>query len=162
MADFPVMGAIFSLLSIPIALLYKKIMKINYFYKFSLLVECIMILWIIMFLIDPWSSDNSLRNSYQIALFIYIARQITFLFGDFLGRAETIFLKKTDILSSIDISKQIGSISGMIISFIFYKILEDSYLIIDNPSQVYYIHFLLLFIQVIIIYLLMKSFKRIV
>ena len=63
MADFPVMGAIFSLLSIPIALLYKKIMKINYFYKFSLLVECIMILWIIMFLIDPWSSDNSLRNS---------------------------------------------------------------------------------------------------
>ena len=98
-----------------------------------------------MFLIDPWSPESSFQNSYQIALFIYVARQITFLFGDFLGRAETIFIQKTDILSAIDITKQIGAISGMIISFIFYKSLESVYMISESSSQVYYIHFLLLF-----------------
>ena len=113
--DFPIMGIIFSLLAIPIAMLYTRIMTMKYFFKFSLLVEFIMLIWIIAFLIDPYS--------YQNALLIYIARQITFLFGDFLGRAETIFIKKTEILSSIDVAKQLGAISGMIISVIFYKIL---------------------------------------
>ena len=75
-----------------------------------------MMIWIIAFLMDPFS--------YQIALLIYIARQVTFLFGDFLGRAETIFIKKTEILSSIDVAKQLGAITGMIISVVFYKILE--------------------------------------
>ena len=159
--DFPIAGIIFSLLAIPIALLYKKIMKINYFYKVSLLVECLMLFWIIMFLIDPWSTHKSLQNSYEIALIIYITRHITFLFGDFLGRAETIFIKKTDTLSSIDVAKQIGAISGMIVSVIFYKILQTKYNITENASQVYHIHFILLFIQIAIIILLIKSFKKI-
>ena len=158
--DFPIMGIIFSLLAIPIALLYKKIMTINYFYKISLLVEVLMLFWIIMFLIDPWAENKSLQNSYQIALIIYIARHITFLFGDFLGRAETIFIRKTETLSSIDVSKQIGAISGMIISVFFYKTLQDRFYITENAPQVFYIHFILLFIQIVIIFLLIKSFKK--
>ena len=158
--DFPIMGIIFSLLAIPIALLYKKIMTINYFYKISLLVEFLMLFWIIMFLIDPWSANKSLQNSYEIALIIYITRHITFLFGDFLGRAETIFIKKTETLSSIDVAKQIGAISGMVISVIFYKILQEKFYITENSTQVFYIHFILLFIQTIIIFLLIKSFKK--
>ena len=51
--DFPIMGIIFSLLAIPIAMLYTKIMTMNYFYKFSLFVEIIMVIWIIAFLISP-------------------------------------------------------------------------------------------------------------
>ena len=51
--DFPIMGIIFSVLAIPIAMLYTRIMNINYFYKLSLLVEIIMLIWIIAFLIDP-------------------------------------------------------------------------------------------------------------
>lgn len=150
--DFPIMGIIFSLLAIPIAMLYTKIMKMNYFYKFSLLVEFIMLIWIIAFLIDPYS--------YQIALLIYIARQMTFLFGDFLGRAETIFIKKTEILSSIDVAKQLGAISGMIISVFFYKILETKFLITSNEGQVFYIHFLLCIVELIIILSLFKAFQK--
>lgn len=146
------MGIIFSVLAIPIAMLYTRIMNINYFYKLSLLVEIIMLIWIIAFLIDPYS--------YQIALLIYIARQTTFLFGDFLGRAETIFIQKTEILSSIDISKQLGAISGMIISVLFYKILENNFNIVSNDPQVFYIHFLLFIIQIIIIYSIIKAFKE--
>ncbi|MBT5858576.1 MAG: hypothetical protein HOH88_01780, partial [Flavobacteriales bacterium] len=113
----------------------------------------IMLVWIIFFLVYPYS--------YQVALLIYIARSITFLFGDFLGRAETIFLNKTEILSSIDIFKQIGNISGMILSVLFYKWIEETYLISDNESKVYYIHFILASLQVIIIFLVFKSFRRV-
>tara|TARA_Y100000746_G_scaffold227878_1_gene235142 strand:+ start:755 stop:1339 length:585 start_codon:yes stop_codon:yes gene_type:complete len=150
--DFPVMGIFFAILAIPIAMFYSKIMTINYFYKFSLFVEVLMVVWIIGFLTEPYS--------YQIALLIYIFRQITFLFGDFLYRAETIFIQKTEILSKIDVIKQIGNISGMIISVIFYKILENKYLIIENNTKVYYVHFLLLIIQSTILFFLVKSFEK--
>mgnify|MGYP001567403682 FL=1 len=150
--DYPIMGIIFAILTIGIASLYKRIMKIDYFFKFLLIVESIMLIWIIFFLIYPYS--------YQVALLIYIARSITFLFGDFLGRAETIFLNKTETLSSIDIFKQLGNISGMIFSVLFYKWIEETYLISDNESKVYYIHFLLVILQVIIIFLVFKSFQR--
>ncbi|MBT6815291.1 MAG: hypothetical protein HOA49_02670 [Flavobacteriales bacterium] len=150
--DYPIMGIIFAILTISIASLYKRIMKIDYFFKFLLIVESIMLIWIIFFLIYPYS--------YQVALLIYIARSITFLFGDFLGRAETIFLNKTETLSSIDIFKQLGNISGMIFSVLFYKWIEETYLISDNESKVYYIHFLLVILQVIIIFLVFKSFQR--
>lgn len=150
--DYPIMGIIFAIFTIGIASLYKRIMIIDYFFKFLLIVEFIMLIWIIFFLIYPYS--------YQVALLIYIARSITFLFGDFLGRAETIFLNKTETLSSIDVFKQLGNISGMIISVIFYKWIEQTYLISDNESKVYYIHFLLVFLQVIIIFFVFKSFKK--
>ena len=150
--DYPIMGIIFAILTIGIASLYKRIMKIDYFFKFLLIVESIMLIWIIFFLIYPYS--------YQVALLIYIARSITFLFGDFLGRAETIFLNKTEILSSIDVFKQLGNISGMILSVLFYKWIEETYLISDNESKVYYIHFLLVILQVIIIFLVFKSFQK--
>ena len=150
--DFPVMGIAFSVLTIPIALLYKRIMTIDYFFMILLLVETIMLFWMIFFLLDPFS--------YSVALLIYISRNVIFLFGDFLGRAETLFLKKTNILSKIDILKQVGGILGMILSVIFYKWIETSFLIFDNQTKVYYIHYLLLFLQIIIIFLVIRSFKK--
>ena len=150
--DFPIMGIIFAVLTIPISLLYQRILTIDYFFRFLLLVELIMLIWITLFLISPYS--------YQIALLIYIARNITFLFGDFLGRAETLFLKKKRILSSIDVIKQIGSICGMILSVLIYKYLEDVYLISDNQTEVYYIHFILIVLQILIVISVFKSFKK--
>jgi len=41
----------------------------------------------------------------------------------------------------------------MIFSVIFYKWIEQIYSISDNASKVYYIHFLLVILQVIIIFL---------
>ena len=111
-----------------------------------------MLFWMIFFLLDPFS--------YSVALLIYISRNVIFLFGDFLGRAETLFIRKTDILSKIDMIKQIGSILGMIISVFFYKWIESSFLIFDNLTKVYYIHYLLLFLQITIIFLVVKSFRR--
>ena len=150
--DFTIMGIIFAILTIPISLLYQRILTIDYFFRFLLIVELIMLIWITLFLISPYS--------YQIALLIYIARNITFLFGDFLGRAETLFLKKKRILSSIDVIKQIGSICGMILSVLIYKYLQDIYLISDNQTKVYYIHFILIVLQILILISVFKSFKK--
>jgi hypothetical protein len=143
-------GIILALSMLLIAKFYKKIMNINYFYKISLAVEIVLLVLICYFLIFSYS--------YTTALFVYIGYQITFVFGSYLVRAETLFLKRSAILGFVDIAKQKGYLSGMLLSFLFYKALE--YLnITQNKIQVYDIHFLLLVVETLIIYFLIKSFK---
>ena len=143
-------GIILALAMLLIAKLYKKIMNINYFYKISLAVEVVLLVLICYFLIFSYS--------YTTALFVYMGYQITFVFGSYLVRAETLFLKRSAILGFVDIAKQKGYLSGMLLSFVFYKALE--YLnITQNKIQVYDIHFLLIVVEILIIYFLIKSFK---
>ena len=143
-------GIILALSMLLIAKFYKKIMNINYFYKISLAVEIVLLVLICYFLIFSYS--------YTTALFVYIGYQITFVFGSYLVRAETLFLKRSAILGFVDIAKQKGYLSGMLLSFLFYKALE--YLnITQNKIQVYDIHFLLIIVEILIIYFLIKSFK---
>ena len=143
-------GIILALSMLLIAKLYKKIMNINYFYKISLAVEIVLLVLICYFLIFSYS--------YTTALFVYMGYQITFVFGSYLVRAETLFLKRSAILGFVDIAKQKGYLSGMLLSFLFYKALE--YLnITQNKIQVYDIHFLLIIVEILIIYFLIKSFK---
>ncbi len=150
--EIAIIGIVFALLSILIAKLYNKIIRIQYFYNVSLFIELIMLFWIIIYLIFPFS--------YKIALIIYISRSITFLFGDFLGRAETHLLKKKKIFTMIDVKRQTGLIYGMIFAVIFYYIFENIFEIKDNNTLVYNIHFILFILQIFIIYLLVKSFKK--
>lgn len=125
----------------------------KHFFIILLFVEFVMLFWMTFFLLFEFS--------YKIALLIYISRSITFLFGDYLGRAETHLMQRKQIFSFIDINRQMGMIVGMIIAVIFYYILEKIYLISDNQSKVYYIHFFLYIIEFIIIYLLVKSFRKV-
>tara|TARA_B100000900_G_scaffold185594_1_gene157363 strand:- start:2542 stop:3114 length:573 start_codon:yes stop_codon:yes gene_type:complete len=150
--EIAILGIIFALLSIIIAKQYQKIININYFFKISLFVEYIMLFWMLAFLIFTFS--------YKIALLIYICRSITFLFGDYLGRAETHILKNKKIFTFIDINRQKGLILGMIYAVIFYYIVEHFFNISDNQKLVYYIHYILLFLQIYIIFQLNKSFKK--
>lgn len=152
-SEIAILGIIFSVLSILIARLYTKIMFQKYFFIILLFVEFVMLFWMTFFLLFEFS--------YKIALLIYISRSITFLFGDYLGRAETHLIQRKQIFSFIDINRQMGMIVGMIIAVIFYYILEKIYLISDNQSKVYYIHFFLYIIEFIIIYLLVKSFRKV-
>ena len=65
--DFPIMGIIFSLLAIPIAMLYTKIMTMNYFYKFSLFVEIIMVPYVLLYhLIVLFTYFNRFNISYNL------------------------------------------------------------------------------------------------
>ncbi len=146
-------GIILAIGMLFVAKIYTKILNINYFLKISFFVELIVLLVIVYFLIFEYS--------YMTAFLIYSGYQITFVFGSYLVRAETIFLKKSKKLSFIDIAKQKGYLVGMIVSYLFYKLLEYNFDIMNKQLQVYNIHFLLLGIQLITIYFLLKSFVKI-
>jgi len=135
-----------------IATLYSRILNINYFYKISLFVELVILGVIIAFLLFSFN--------YQIALIVYIGYQITFMFGSYLIRGETLLLKKDRLLTLVDVAKQFGYLVGLGVSFLFYKLIEYQFQIIDNQTQVFYIHYFLLLIEVLVILFLIKSFVK--
>ena len=135
-----------------IAKFYHKILNINYFFIISLIVEFIVLILLIFFLI--------FKYNYQTALLIYIGYQITFIFGSYLVRVETLVINDNNILTKIDMAKQIGYLIGMGTSYITYKLLEKIYYIEDAKEQVYLIHFLLIFIELLVVFFLIKSFKK--
>ena len=90
---------------------------------------------------------------------MYAGYQLSFTFGSYLVRAETLFLKKRAPISFVDVIKQKGYLVGMFLSWGFYKSLEY-FGINDKQIQVYDIHYLLLFLELDIIFYLFKSFKR--
>ena len=135
-----------------IAKFYHKILNINYFFIISLIVEFVVLILLIFFLI--------FKYNYQTALLIYIGYQITFIFGSYLVRVETLVINDNNILTKIDMAKQIGYLIGMGTSYITYKVLEKIYFIEDAKEQVYLIHFLLIFIELLVLFFLIKSFKK--
>ncbi|MBC8266233.1 MAG: hypothetical protein H8E84_04645 [Flavobacteriales bacterium] len=148
-----------------LSLMYSKILNNYYFFRISLFVELVLLFLIIYFLIFSFSTTTS--------LLIYCGYQLSFVFGSYLLRAETLSLKKDKILTWVDMSKNAGYLVGLLVSFLFYKIIESDFQfqvlgynisglnIANNELQVFNIHYLLLIIEVIIIFSLIKSFKRV-
>ncbi len=147
------LGGIFLALSmIIIAKMYIKILTLHYFFLISLFVEIILLVIICFFIIFSYS--------YTTALVVYVGYQATFAFGAYLMRAETIFLKKTKLLQMVDVVRQKGYLAGMLISYLFYKFEIYILHVKSHKAQVYEIHFLLFFIELIIISYILKAFKR--
>ena len=140
-------GIVLAIGMIIVARLYEKILTIEWFYRFTILVEVVLFGVILFFLTTEFS--------YKVALLIYIGYQITFIFSSYLIRAETLFLSETSMLIRIDTIKQIGTLIGMAIAYVFYKLLEEK----TNIEQVYTMHYILAAIQVIVIFLVYRSFE---
>ena len=156
----PLSPSIYSLGGIALALgmlfiarAYPYIMTIEWFFRLSLFVEVVILVVVIFFLLKPYT--------YSTALLIYIGYQITFTFGSYLVRAETLALKSDDNLKDVDSAKQIGYLIGMVASYLFYKFIENFYSIANKQDQVYNLHYLLLINELLIIIFLIKSFKRV-
>ena len=146
-------GGIFLALSmLLIAKFYSKILNRYYFYRISMMIEFIMLFLIIFFLVFSYS--------YTTALLIYIGYQVTFAFGSYLIRAETLLLNHPIVLTFLDVAKQVGYLIGMLISYLFYKALELSLQIHDFDTQVYLLHFLLLIAELSTITYLFLAFKK--
>ena len=90
---------------------------------------------------------------------MYIGYQVTFIFGSYLIRAETLLLKTDELLTKLDTAKQLGYLLGMGMSYLFYKVVK-AYGIESNQTQVYDLHFLLLAVEIAVIVLIVKSFKK--
>lgn len=145
-------GILLALAMMGVAKLYYKILNIAIFYKILLTIELVTLAVVALFLL--------LEYSYTTALLIYLGYQITFVFGSYLPRAETLFLPKRSLLSLIDVATQKGYLAGMAIAFMFYKTQEYLLDIGEKAVQVYNIHFLLIALQFAIIWLLIRSFKE--
>ena len=149
---FSIGGIILALGMLIIANQYQKILNATYFYRISILVELVALAMVIVFLIFSYS--------YQTALWVYIGYQLTFIFGSYLVRAETLVLKENNILTRVDTAKQIGYLVGMALSYGFYKLIEFSWQINDPKEQVYILHYILLLVQILVITFLVKAFRK--
>ena len=107
-------GIVLAALMLVVAMFYAKILNNHYFFRISLFVELVLLVMVVYFLLYSYS--------YQTALMIYIGYQLSFVFGSYLVRAETLALKKDRILTFVDVAKQAGYLIGLAISFLFYTI----------------------------------------
>jgi putative membrane protein len=145
-------GIILALSMLLVAKLYFKILHVEYFYRISLFVELILLFAMGCFLL--------FSQSYTTALIYYISYQATFTFGSYLVRAETLFLKKSSLLSFVDVVKQKGYLVGMLLSYLFYKLLENVLYVEDKNLQVYNMNIALFIVELAIIFFLIRSFSK--
>lgn len=146
------LGGVFLALSmLLIAKFYTKILNLYYFFRISFLVETVMLALIVYFLLFSYG--------YTTALIIYIGYQSTFAFGSYLVRAETILFPKAKLLTFLDVTKQKGYLAGMVLSYLFYKLLDLNFHIQDAHEKVYLLHFLLLIVEIITMIYLYLAFK---
>lgn len=135
-----------------IAKFYEKLLNIISFFNISLFVEIIILLTLFTFLI--------LQYSLSAAILIYCGYQLTFIFGGYLVRAETLVANDKDFLGKIDVNKQIGYLIGLGGSYCFYKVLEYGFDISEAKHQIRILHYFLITLQILIILSLKTSFNR--
>lgn len=147
------MGIITALGVIVMTKYYNKIMNFQYFYYICIFLEILTFIALSGFMI--------LGFNLSAALWYFVITNITFIFGTYHMRTETIIIKKTILFSMLDKLKQYGYLMGLFISYIFYQTL-DYIGYTDKFDQVANIHYLLILVQAYIIYLVLnmkKSFK---
>ena len=151
-STYSIGGIVLAIAMLTVAKFYEKLLNIRSFYYISILVEIMMLLTLIIFMI--------LQYSLTSALLIYIGYQLTFMFGGYLVRAETLVAPEKEFLGKIDINKQVGYLIGLTTSFLFYKALEYGFDITEPKIQISILHYFLVSLQCLIITLLIRSFTK--
>ena len=144
-------GIVLATAMLVIAKFYDRLLNIRKFFQISLGVEIIMLFTLLLFMI--------LQYTFTSALLVYMGYQLTFIFGGYLVRAETLVAKDKEFIGRIDINKQLGYLLGLGLSFLFYKALEYGFNITDAKIQINILHYFLVVLQLIIILLLANSFR---
>ena len=147
---FSLGGIVLAIGLLLVAKLYEKMMNLRVFFGVTLFIEGVTLMGIISFLI--------FRYDYHNILFIYMAYQVTFLFGSYLIRMETLILKRTKALSLADVAKQKGYLYGLVLAYGIYQSLSF-YGIDDKQIQVYDLYLFLCLLQIGIIVFVVKSFR---
>lgn len=144
-------GMVLAIGMLILAKFYDKLLNIKSFFRISLFVEIITMFSLFLFLF--------LQHSITSALLIYCSYQLTFIFGGYLIRAETLVAKEKEFLGKIDVNKQVGYLIGLGTSYAFYKTLEFGFDITDSKIQISILHYLLILLQSLILIFLFRSFK---
>lgn len=135
-----------------VARLYSRLMNLPAFFMVTVGVEAVMLAVVLLYLWRPFDP--------VIALSVYGGYQVMFLFGNYLIRAETLFLKRVALLSWLDVRKQTGYLLGLALSWLAYQWLEEGFLITEKAEQVWWLHWGLLATQIAVIAYAIRAFKR--
>ena len=149
---YSVGGMILALSMLIIANFYEKLLNIKSFFKVTIFVEVVMLLTIVAFMV--------LGYSLYSAMLIYCGYQLTFIFGGYLVRAETLVANDKELISNIDIAKHFGYLVGLGCSSVFYMLMDQAFDVPDSKDQITILHYLLIVLQSVIIILALSSFKR--
>ncbi|WP_457606119.1 hypothetical protein [Nitratifractor sp.] len=144
-------GILLALAMLGVAQLYGRIMTMVWFFRISLFVELVVLAMVLWFLLRPYG--------WMTALLIYAGYQLTFAFGSYLVRAETLALDDDELLRRVDSAKQIGYLLGMAGSWLAYRLFEW-WGILEAQQKVYALHWILLPVELLIIALLIVAFRR--
>lgn len=149
---YSVGGMVLAVAMLVIALFYDKLLNIRSFFRISLVVEFVMLFTLVAFLL--------MGVGLYSALLIYSGYQLTFIFGGYLVRAETLVAKEKDLLMKIDMSKQVGYLVGMGLSSLYYLAVEYFLDMTEALDQITLLHYFLIALQSIIILAVITSFKK--
>jgi len=130
---------------------YKKLMNKKALFCVLLSVEIVTLVIVLTFLL--------LGKSLLSALIIYVCYQVTFLFGNYVMRVETVVLRHIKLYSFADMLRQAGYLAGLGAAFVAYESCELVG-VLDKVAQVYYLHYMLVVVQFITIVCLVFSFSR--
>ena len=126
-AIYSIGGIILACAMLIIAKFYERLLNIHRFFQISMGVEFILLITLLIFM--------SLQYTVTSALLVYIGYQFTFIFGNYLVRAETLVAKNKELLGKIDVNKQLGYLIGLGASFLFYKTLEYGFDITEAKNR---------------------------
>ena len=96
---FSIGGMVLAIGMLVLARYYDKLLNIKNFLRISILVEMIILITLFIFL--------SFQLSITSALLIYCGYQLTFIFGGYLVRAETLVAQEKDFIGSIDFNNKL-------------------------------------------------------
>jgi hypothetical protein len=144
-------GIALALGTLLVATQYQRILNTAWFYRISLGVELVVLAGIIGVL----SFDIALET----ALFVYVGYQVTFTFGSYLVRCETLLISDDQRLTRLDVAKQSGYLIGMGASWSAYQFMARGLTITDKQSQVVLLQWPLLLVEILVILLLVVAFS---
>lgn len=150
-STFSIGGILLAMGMMGMAYVYHRLMNLRTFFRFTLATELIMLLMVGYYLL--------FSTHIMSALIIYVAYQFSFVFGGYLVRAETHFARHARVMGWIDVAKQQGSLTGLALSYGFYKFIEH-YGITKASAQVYDLHFVLFALECLIIFSLLRAFRK--
>lgn len=134
-----------------IATQYHWLFAVDWFFRVSMLVELVILVAVIGVLLYPLSAG--------LALGVYVGYQLTFAFGSYLVRCETLLIPNDHRLTLLDVAKQAGYLVGMACSWGFYTVNEAVWQISDKTEQVLLMHWPLLGVELLIVILLYVAFR---
>ncbi|EED35953.1 conserved hypothetical protein [Luminiphilus syltensis NOR5-1B] len=135
-----------------VATQYSRILNAFWFFRLSLAVELVTaagVIGVLAFSLTP-----------ALALFVYMGYQITFAFGSYLVRCETLLIPEQARLTQLDVAKQAGYLVGLGCAWGGYLAMEHYFSIADKLAQVRLMHYPLLLVEITTVLLLILAFSR--